>query len=95
MAALAGTNHNRESEQSLLEHVLDVPEMYGTENQTYGKGKMVLVWDRERAHSIHYSPDLAIFVQSLNNGCLAQFDLKPNGSFGKYVYIFVLLFIWP
>ncbi|XP_060749145.1 uncharacterized protein zgc:193811 [Tachysurus vachellii] len=43
MAALAGTNHNGESELSLLEHVLDVPEMYGTENQTYGKGKIVLV----------------------------------------------------
>ncbi|KAK3552731.1 hypothetical protein QTP86_021109 [Hemibagrus guttatus] len=40
MTALAGTE---ESGRSLLQHILGVPEMYSTENQTYGKGRMVLV----------------------------------------------------
>ncbi|XP_053472771.1 uncharacterized protein zgc:193811 isoform X2 [Ictalurus furcatus] len=43
VAVLAGTKHTEESGRSLLQHILDVPEMYGTENQTYGKGRMVLV----------------------------------------------------
>ncbi|KAF4093054.1 hypothetical protein AMELA_G00028320 [Ameiurus melas] len=43
VAVLAGTKLTEESGRSLLQHILDVPEMYGTENQTYGKGRMVLV----------------------------------------------------
>ncbi|KAG7334710.1 hypothetical protein KOW79_001306 [Hemibagrus wyckioides] len=40
MTVLAGTEENG---RSLLQHILGVPEMYNTENQTYGKGRMVLV----------------------------------------------------
>ncbi|XP_026772076.3 uncharacterized protein zgc:193811 isoform X1 [Pangasianodon hypophthalmus] len=43
VAVLAGTKRTEESGRSLLQHILDVPEMYSTENQTYGKGRMVLV----------------------------------------------------
>ncbi|XP_017552869.2 uncharacterized protein zgc:193811 [Pygocentrus nattereri] len=32
-----------EGSRGLRQHVMEVPKMYGTENQTYGKGKMVLV----------------------------------------------------
>lgn len=63
----AEPKRTEESGRGLLQHILGVPEMYGTENQTYGKGRMALVWDK--AQHIHYSPDLAIFIHSLNNGC--------------------------
>ncbi|TSQ23938.1 Actin-related protein 2/3 complex subunit 1A [Bagarius yarrelli] len=43
MAASAGTKCTEESGRSLLQHILNVPEMYNTENQTYGRGMTVLV----------------------------------------------------
>ncbi|KAM9457357.1 stabilizer of axonemal microtubules 3 [Clarias gariepinus] len=43
VAVLAETKHTDESGRSLLQHILDVPHMYSTENRTYGKERIVLV----------------------------------------------------
>ncbi|XP_060758419.1 stabilizer of axonemal microtubules 3 [Neoarius graeffei] len=43
VAVLAETKRTEESGWGLLQHIPDVPEMYSTENQMYGKGRLVLV----------------------------------------------------
>ncbi|XP_072550249.1 stabilizer of axonemal microtubules 3 [Salminus brasiliensis] len=42
-AAQDGAKCREKSGRGLTEHILEVPKMYNTENQTCGKGKMVLV----------------------------------------------------